>query len=67
MGMTMTESVLLVESVSAALEHIAADAEVPGGMASNSYELSTNRFSWTTHTCALENVYRDTLSTRAGG
>jgi glycosyltransferase involved in cell wall biosynthesis len=56
-----------VESVSAALEHIAADAEIRGRMARYSYELSTSRFSWMTHARALDNVYRDVLSVPAGG
>jgi D-inositol-3-phosphate glycosyltransferase len=55
-----------VESVSAALEHIAADAQIRGGMARYSYELSASRFSWMTHACVLDNVYRDVLSRREG-
>jgi D-inositol-3-phosphate glycosyltransferase len=56
-----------VESVSAALEHVAADAEVRGGMARYSYELASNRFLWMTHARAVNNVYRDVLSVPAGG
>jgi D-inositol-3-phosphate glycosyltransferase len=56
-----------VESVSAALEHIAADAQIRGGMARYSYELSASRFSWMTHACVLDNVYRDVLSVPARG
>ena len=54
-----------IESVSAALEHVATNDEIRAGMARYSYELS-NRFSWLTHARALDDVYRGLLPVPAG-
>ncbi len=48
-----------VDSVSAALEHVAADETMRLGMARYSYELARTRFSWKAHARLLTNVYSD--------
>jgi glycosyltransferase involved in cell wall biosynthesis len=54
-----------VESFSAALEDIAADDVKLARMASYSYQVACELFSWTTHVDALSTIYRDLL-TREG-
>ena len=52
------------ESVSAALEDVAADDEKRAAMARYSDQFARARFHWTTHARALINVYRDLLPVR---